>query len=146
MNKKLLLVLIVFVVLIPVIIVSTLFFLTLTAVNPSQNFSATRNAQRSADIQQIHTTIRQYLAELDSSTLERLGDIPLCGNSSKAIGTGSGNIDLGKTLIPMFMTSVPKDPQTGTDEDTGYTICKVTGYDVQIRAPKAENGKVIQVP
>jgi len=36
------------------------------------------------------------------------------------------------------------DPETGTLEDVGYTICRTTGGRIQVDAPDAEN-RVVSV-
>ena len=123
-------------------ILSTTIFL---AINPGKNFADARNAQRSSDIQDIKTAIDAYLLEDATAVIDKLGDIPECATGAKHIGTGSGNANIGKILIGVYLPSMPKDPNDGTEADSGYTICKTTGLRFEIGAPNAENGKTLNI-
>ena len=46
--------------------------------------------------------------------------------------------DLSSYLIPEYLGSIPKDPRTGTEADTGYAIYKNTGGAITIQAISPE--------
>lgn len=131
-------------VLVVVALIAILAAITIIAINPAKNFADTRNATRSADVGQILNAVSEYTSQ-EGSQLADLGTIPLCTDTPAAIGTGPGNVNLATTLVDEYLVAIPKDPDNGTDENTGYTICRTPGNRVQIAAPNAENGKVISV-
>jgi prepilin-type N-terminal cleavage/methylation domain-containing protein len=133
-------------ILVVVALIAILAAITIIAINPAKNFADARNTQRSADALQIINAITQYTSE-QGQTLAGLGTIPLCSATPAAIGTGVGNVNLAANLVPIYLVAIPKDPQIGTDADTGYTICSTSATSGRIRvdAPSAENGKVVSV-
>lgn len=132
-------------ILVVVALIVILATITIVAINPAKNFRDTRNAQRSADVMQILNAVTQYTSE-EGNSLSLLGTIPACPASGPGTGViGTGGIDLGATLVDEYLVAIPTDPSTGTDADTGYTICQTAGGRVQIDAPDAEDGKVISV-
>lgn len=53
--------------------------------------------------------------------------------------------DLTNDLAPLYLGSIPKDPKTGTDENTGYLISVDSATKVVcLKAPGAENDEVIE--
>lgn len=131
-------------ILVVVALIAILAAITIIAINPARNFADTRNAQRSSDVSTILNAVTQYTSEQGNS-LATFGTVPNCSATPAAIGEGTGNINLGATLVDDYIVAVPMDPSTGTADDTGYTICQTDGGRVQIDAPDAENGKVISV-
>lgn len=140
-------------ILVVVALIIILATITLVAINPGKNFRDTRNAQRSADVTQILNAVTQYTSE-EGNSLAAFGTIAACvdGDISVGthIGTGTGLVNLAGPggsglLVDEFIVAIPKDPSTGTDEDTQYIMCVTPGGRVQITAPLAENSKVISV-
>ncbi|MBP6976448.1 prepilin-type N-terminal cleavage/methylation domain-containing protein [Candidatus Dojkabacteria bacterium] len=134
-------------ILVVVALIIILATITIVAINPAKNFRDTRNAQRSADVMQILNAVTQFTSE-EGNSLALLGTIPTCpatGPGTGVIGTGATAINLAGTLVDEYIVAIPMDPSTGTDADTGYTICQTAGGRVQIDAPDAEDGKVISV-
>lgn len=115
-----------------------------------RKLSEQRNTQRSADVLKIQDAMYKYLA-VKGHALSDFGVIPFCTATPAKISapivglTPAGTINLQKTLVYGYLSSVPEDPQVGTSTDTGYTICKTASGKLQISAPHAENGKVISV-
>lgn len=98
--------------------------------NPAKQLARARDTQREADLYSLLSTIYQYQAE-HSGTLPDTDDDPLVNNfptSPTCIGTNIGCFDLGsagetgETIIPSYVTSLPMDPKTGDDGNTGYVI------------------------
>jgi len=110
----------------------------------TQDFTDARNTQRQSDVREILSAITQYVSESGKS-YSMLATIPTCTidiNQSAIIGTDG--IDLEAELVPIYIVSIPLDPNSGTSANTGYRIC-TTGGRIQISAHDAEGGKVISV-
>jgi len=106
---------------------------TIVAINPAKHFRDTRNAERSADVSEILNAVTQFAADEDN-VLGDLGTIPLCSASQAVIG--EDGVDLADSLVDEYIVEIPMDPDGGTAEDTGYTICQTDGGRVQITAEK----------
>jgi prepilin-type N-terminal cleavage/methylation domain-containing protein len=131
-------------VLVVIALIAVLAAITIIAINPQQNFQDARNTQRQSDVTQILNAITQYTAK-QGNQLSDLGTIPNCTpGPAVAVGTGSGNLDLSTNLVPTYIVAIPKDPQVGTDANTGYTACKAAANRIQVNAPSAE-GTTISV-
>ncbi len=115
--------------------------LSFIAVNPSQNFSDTRNAQRSSDVLQILNAVTQYTSE-QGNNVSDFGEIVNCDEGTNEIGTDG--LNLGSVLVPDYIVGIPLDPEVGTNAYSGYTICIQVSGRIQIAAPYAE-GTVISV-
>lgn len=124
-------------------LLSVLFAISIIAINPARNFQESRNAQRSSDVLQILNAVTQYTSR-DGNVLGDLGTIPTCPTTA-AIGSGTGNVNLGTALVDEYIVAIPEDPSTGTAADTGYTICQSANGRVTIAAPDAENSASISV-
>lgn len=134
-------------ILVVVALIAILATITIIAINPGKNFADTRNAQRSSDVLQILNAVTQYTSEQGNSVND-FGTINACTGTPTIVGTTTGAageyVNLSTLLVPDYVISIPRDPDTGTDANTGYTIC-LTGGRVQVDAPGAENGKTISV-
>lgn len=124
-------------------LIAVLAAITIIAINPAKNFADARNTQRSSDVGEILSAVTQYTSD-GVHNAASLGTIPDCTGTPAHIGTGASNVNLAATLVPDPLVAMPKDPSNGTDADTGYTICTISGR-FQIAAPGAENGKTISV-
>ena len=131
-------------ILVVVALIAVLAAVTIIAINPAKNFAAARNTERVAEANEILNAVTQYTSE-QGNAVGDLGTIPLCTATPAAIGSGSGNVNLATVLVDEFIVAIPTDPSTGTDADTGYTICQTPGGRVQIAAPDAENGATVIV-
>lgn len=133
-------------ILVVVALIIILATITIVAINPGKNFRDTRNAQRSADVNAILSAVSQYTT--DGKGLPDIEDCdPDHTDAGDVIGTDGVNLadylTAEGTQGNDYMVSIPMDPGTGaansagTEEDTGYVICKI-GTRIQIAAPKAE--------
>ena len=134
-------------ILVVVALIAILAAITIIAINPAKNFADTRNAQRSSDVGEILSAVTQYTSEEGHAIGDFVGISANCDVPS-VIGTGA--IDLDATLVDEYIVAIPTDPRllvggSGTDADTGYTICTSGTSRVQIAAPNAENGAIIIV-
>ena len=116
-------------------IIGILTAIVLIAVNPGRQFAQARDANRKADLLQITNAIYQFAAEhngnLPDTNLDpNINSFP---SSSTCIGTGAGCYNLGtagvaestpvgQPIVPTYIAAVPKDPSTGSDANTMYTI------------------------
>lgn len=134
-------------ILVVVALILILATITIVAMNPAKHFADTRNANRSSDIAALLDAVTQYAAE-EGNAIADFGTISLCDSATEdpnPIGTGAGNINLATLLVDEYIVAIPMDPSVGTEENTGYTICRTDGGRVQLEAPNAENEKQIVV-
>jgi prepilin-type N-terminal cleavage/methylation domain-containing protein len=116
--------------LIVIVILGILATVMVVVVNPAHQLARARDTQRETDIYSIAATIQQYAAEHSGALPDTDGD-PDTSNfptTLTCIGTGGGCFNLGAagdgevSIVPTYMASLPKDPKTGTDANTGYYI------------------------
>lgn len=128
-------------VLVVIALIGFLAAITIIAINPAQNFRDARNTQRRSDVTQILNAITQYTS-VSGNTLAAFGTIPNCTpGPAEDIGTDTGNINLS-SLIPTYIVAIPRDPNGGTDLDTGYDICLAAANRLTVSAPGAESATV----
>ncbi len=97
----------------------------------------------------------QYKSFLDSpgsSITPELKSVAIGGTQSVIQGGGNtpsstiaGCLDLSPTLSPTYITSIPFDPKTGSNNQTYYAIQKTSNGRVNVQACSAENNEVINV-
>ncbi len=95
-------------------IIGILAAVVLVAVNPGRQFNSARDTQRRSDLYSITNAIYQYAAENN-------GHIP-ADITTTPTALGTAGVDLSQELVPKYMIAIPKDPTTGDDGNTGYTI------------------------
>ncbi len=143
-------------------IIGILAAIVLVAVNPGRQFAQARNTTRQSDLIQITNAIYQFASENNGNlpgTSWDTNGAPNFPTTATPIGTGTGAFDLasagardvggtgvkaGTSISPTYIAEMPKDPQTGTDADTGYTVM-VANSRVTATAPDAELGATISV-
>lgn len=100
------------------------------AINPATQLAKARDTERETDLHAILASIYQYQAEHSGTLPDTDGD-PDTSNfptSLTCIGAGGGCFNLagagesGETIVPVYMASLPYDPKTGDENDTGYYI------------------------
>jgi len=97
-------------------IIGILAAVVLVAVNPARQFASARDTQRRADLYGITNAVYQYATENN-------GNLPtLITTTPTHIGSGGGLVNLATIIVPTYIAAMPKDPSTGTDADTQYTI------------------------
>ncbi len=95
-------------------IIGILAAVVLVAVNPARQFASARDTQRRADLYGITNAIYQYATENN-------GNLPVIITETPG-HIGTGGIDLATIIVPTYIAAMPKDPSTGTEADTQYTI------------------------
>ena len=121
-------------------IIGILAAVVLVAVNPARQFASARDTQRRADLYGITNAIYQYATENN-------GNLPvIITTTPNHIGTSGGLVDLAPILAPTYIAAIPKDPSTGTDADTQYTIYRdVNGRVVASASSELNPGNSITV-
>ena len=102
----------------------------IVAINPRRQFAKARDTERETDLVGILSTVQQYAAEHSGELPDTDGDSETNNfpATSTCIGTGLGCFDLaaagevGEELVPVYLLTMPVDPQDGDDTDTGYEI------------------------
>jgi len=131
-------------ILLVIAIIAILAAIVIIAINPSKQLADARNAQREADVNTILNATYQYAVDSNGAIP---ATITTTGTAVCVTGaTCTGLIDLTVlTTAEKYLTSMPKDPNSSTVNDTGYTIMKTANSRVTVAAPHAEQGKTISV-
>lgn len=131
-------------ILLTIAVIAILAGIVIVAVNPFKQLMDARNTQRNADVTTILNAVYQY-------TVDESGILPATITTTPTAvcatgGTCAGLIDLSVlTTAEKYLTSMPKDPSTGTVNSTGYNIYKSANGRVTVAAPAAEGGVTISV-
>lgn len=67
------------------------------------------------------------------------------GGSSSSSTTAAACLDLSSVLAPIYITSLPFDPKTGSNSQTYYAIQKTVGGRINVQACSAENNETISI-
>jgi prepilin-type N-terminal cleavage/methylation domain-containing protein len=101
-------------------IIAILASIVVVAINPSRQFAQSRNTQREANVSTILNAIGQNT--VDNKGIFDCGSVTIPTTPTN-IGSGVGNIDLSDCLVPTYVpSSLPFDPDGGSDADTEYTV------------------------
>jgi prepilin-type N-terminal cleavage/methylation domain-containing protein len=121
-------------------IIGILAAVVLVAVNPARQFASARDTQRRADLYGLTNAVYQYATENN-------GNIPVIITTTPThIGSGGGLVNLASIVVPTYIAAMPKDPSTGTDADTQYTIYRdVNGRVVASASSELNPGTSITV-
>lgn len=99
-------------------------------INPGRQLAKARDTERETDLLGILGAVYQYTSEHSGDLPDTDGD-PATSNfptTLTCIGTDVSCFDLGAAgetgdeMVPVYLSEIPKDPQTGTEADTGYEI------------------------
>jgi general secretion pathway protein G len=118
-------------------IIGILAAVVLVAVNPGRQFASARDTQRRADLYGITNAIYQYATENN-------GNIPTIITSTPS-SVGTSAVNLSTILAPTYIAAIPKDPSTGTDANTQYTIFRENGRVVASASSELNPGVYISV-
>ncbi len=120
-------------------IIAILAGIVIVAVNPSRQFAQARNTERESHVSTILNAIGQNLAD-NKGTFTCTGIGTAIGTTATAIGTGETDLEC---IVPTYIPSaIPKDPDGGTDADTGYTIKKDSLGRYTVCSPKHAEASV----
>jgi hypothetical protein len=97
-----------------------------------------REQERREGVKSLSEQIFQY-------TSEHTGILPAnFPTTETCIGAGEGCYNLGSILVPRYLSTIPKDPKTGTDANTGYTTYKNADGRIVVRI-KGELGGEFEI-
>ncbi len=130
-------------VLLVVAIIAILAGIVILAINPNKQLGDTRNSQRQSDINTILNATYQYSVDNQGTLPSGITSTPtdICASGASSC---TGLVDLTVlTTNGKYVVSIPKDPKTGTTNDTHYQISVDSNNRVTVSAPDAEQGKTI---
>lgn len=133
-------------------ILAILLAITLIAINPARQFSASNNTKRSSDVNAILNAINQYMAD-------NQGALPSGITTTAQTIQATAFNTLCTALVPQYIAALPVDPLTnngtpvqassctGSTWNTGYTVQQLSGAGnrLTVAAPGAELNATIQV-
>lgn len=100
-------------------ILGILMAVVLVAVNPARQFASARDTQRKADLSALTSAIYQY-------SIQHNGNLPQDTTTTPPTMILSATpVDasvLATYLVPDYIPAIPKDPTTGSDSTTNYTV------------------------
>jgi len=100
-------------------IIGILAAVVLVAVNPGRQFASARDTQRRADLYSLTNAIYQYAVE-HNGNMPSVAGVPVITTTPTVAGTSG--LDLAPFIVPTYVASIPKDPSTGTDTNTHYSL------------------------
>lgn len=120
-------------------IIAILAAVVIISINPARQFAQARNSQRESNVNTILNAIGQNIADnkgvFTCST-------HTTGFTAAAVAIGANDADLS-CLTPTYIpTSIPTDPDGGTNEDAGYTIATSSTDRFTVCAPKHEEAAI----
>ena len=129
--------------------------IVILAINPGKQLGDTRNAARKVDVNTIINGVYQYSLD-NNGTLPTTIGVASCltvatseiCRSTIATSSCSGYVNLTDTITvgEKYLVSVPIDPsQTANSTGTGYRITKTSNGRLEVCAPLAEQGAVIDI-
>lgn len=144
--------------LIVIAILTVLFALTIIAVNPVRQFAQADNTQRRSDINAILNAVYQYAADnrgslpvfINSTSTQIVGDTtsPTSGGCVLACGavTPVGCVNLYPTLVPTYLSAIPRDPDQASASTTRYAITRSSSNNrITVTACDAELSETISI-
>ena len=136
-------------VLLVIAILAILAAIVIVAVNPAKQFGDSQNAQRWSDVRAILNAVHQYSIDNYGSYPN---DIPVgidCltgGFNVCQAGMSCDGVTIDDVIVDeKYLTDIPSDPTTATDQITGYLIMQNGNGRVSVCAPSAYGDAVISV-
>ena len=117
----------------------------IVAINPGRQFARTRNTTRSTDLNAVLSSIVQNMTDNRGAFVCTAGAIP----TGTARTMSNTDYDIAPCLVPTYVPSMPRDPQTGTytsvtSYNSAYTIVQdAASGRITLSAPGAELGETI---
>jgi len=147
--------------LIVIAIIGILAAVVIIAVNPGRQLALANNAQRQSDANADLNALGQYAADYAGAYPAAIvagGNYQIIGTATSGcdapacstVTTDAACVDLtaaGASLTPVYLTSMPTDPQTGTAAETRYAVERTTGTNprVTVLSCDPQLGKTISI-
>ena len=132
-------------------IIAILAVAVFVALDPAKRFADARDARRVSDVETILSALHQYVIDnkgafpgnLSTDTEQVLGTASSgCANSIMRCSASADDcIDLTNELSK-YLKTIPYDPQSGSSENTLYSIVKNSDGIVTVKACNAEGGEI----
>ncbi len=109
-----------------------LIVLLIILITRSGGINNPQNTKRTSDISAILNAVHAYVEDDANSNNFPTGipSVPNCaapdaeGNApAGALDVGTSSANLEKTLVKQYIDAIPHDPDSGSNEKTGYKIC-----------------------
>lgn len=124
----------------------------LLELNPAGQLAASRNTERSLDLQGIMDAVRQNIADTTTGVFSCTSG-PLPTATPEIMASASGSYNIGPCLVPTYLETLPFDPSASSADyvsnanyDTDYSIVyNVSTTQITVAAPHAELGKTVSI-
>lgn len=135
-------------------LLSFLFILLITVLNPGQRISSAYDIQRKNDVQVIYKAIQQYYIDNGNYNALNLSNTPqeIC-NSKDKNRQDSSNLNCDNytnlsALVPVYLVAIPTDPEilyeqrknSSVDRSNGYIIYKKNQSEIVIESLNINEG------
>lgn len=120
--------------LVVIAIIAILATVVFVALNPVQRFADARNSRRWTDVNNILTAVHEYIVDNDGTLPAGL----TTGQAATELGT-CGSCDNLSTPLAPYLKSIPEDPSTGSETNTGYTVAVDSNNIITVAADDAES-------
>lgn len=110
----------------------------IVAINPGRQFSQTKNAQRTSNVNSILNAVGQYMTDNSGNSPSSITTTPteICQTGATSC-TNLANLSV-LTNNEIYLKSIPVDPSASTTNGTGYQVYKSTSGRITIHALGAE--------
>lgn len=139
--------------LVVIAIISILAVVVFVALDPVTRFADARNSRRWTDVNSILTAVHESIVDNDGdlpSGLSTSMDVTQIGtavsgcDTSCTQATASACVNLNGPLA-RYLKSMPTDPDSGTQAETGYYISVNNNNIVTVGSCNAENSETVEV-
>ncbi len=131
-------------------IIAILATVVFVALDPVQRFADARNSRRWSDVNNILTSVSEYIVDNDgtlpagvSTTEKQLGSCT-SGGATACTTAAAACLDL-TTPLAKYLKSIPADPDGGSASTTKYSIVSDANNIVTVKACVAENAQTISI-
>lgn len=103
--------------------------IVIVAINPAKQLAATRDAERTSEVNTILNAISQSIVA-GSTAATSVIPVGVCSTATAAQEICDAAVVAGEcavtlaALVPNIVAAIPSDPTTGTDGGTGYFVSK----------------------
>lgn len=120
-------------------IIAVLAVIVLIAINPGRQFAQSRDTQRTSNVNAILNAIGQNIAD-NKGVFTCATALP-----NTATDIGKSTLDIRSCLVPTYMSELPYDPKTGSNNCTGDCTTSGQTYDTQYKVVQDNTTKRITV-
>lgn len=105
-------------------IITVLAAIVIIAVNPARQFARARNTTRYNDVRAIYSALTQHSADNKGQITAKITETGqvICNGQNGTVTCPLDAVDLSPELLPNYLPNIPRDPKTGTNEDTRYQV------------------------